>query len=73
MPSPAPPHRLLPVAGLLLALGWPAAALVESHLQANLSKAAAAVVLAATPWLVIVRARLVERRPLASIGFLRPG
>ncbi len=66
-------RRLLSVAGLLLALGLPAVALVESHLQANLSEGTAAVILALTPWLVVAWVLLVERRSLTGIGFLRPG
>ena len=70
---PVSPRWLLPSAGLLLALGLPAAGLIESRLQATLFAAeAAAAVLAATPWLVLAWVRLVERRPLASIGFRRP-
>ena len=69
---PVSPRWLLPAAGLLLALGLPAAALVESHLQANLSETAAAVILTVTPWLVLAWVQLVERRLLSSIGIQRP-
>ena len=66
-------RRLLSVGGLFLALGLPAVALVESHLQANLSEGMAAVVLAVTPWLLVAWVLVVERRPLVSIGLHRPG
>lgn len=68
----APKFRLLSLLGLVIALGLPALAIVESHVTADLSALNAAIILAATPWLVLGWVVFAERRPLASIGLRRP-
>lgn len=61
-------QRFLAAIGLLFAFGLPACALTESRLRTDLSEVNAAVILAATPWLVLGWVWLVERRSPRSIG-----
>jgi uncharacterized protein len=65
-------NRLLSILGVCITFGLPAAALLESHVRDDLSLMQAALVLAATPWLIVIWVMFVERRPLSSIGLRWP-
>jgi hypothetical protein len=66
-------ERLFAAIGVCLAFGVPAVALIESHVSGGLSAVQSAILLAATPWLILIWVMFVERTPLSSIGLRRPG
>ena len=63
--------RLLTSLGLVIALGVPVIAIVDSKAWSVIPPEAAAILLAAVPWLILGWVLFIEHRPLASIG-LRP-
>jgi len=67
----AQPNKLLTATGLLLAIGVPALAITRAWSMPFLSDWNAALILTATPFLVLLWVSLIERRPLASIGIRR--
>jgi hypothetical protein len=66
-------ERLFAAIGVCLAFGVPAVALIESHVRGDLSAVQSAILLATTPWLILIWVKFVERRPMSSIGLRRPG
>jgi membrane protease YdiL (CAAX protease family) len=65
-------NHALSLLGVCIAFGLPAAALLESHVRHDLYSMQAALLLAVTPWLIVIWVMFVERRTLSSIGLRWP-
>ena len=67
----SPANKALSIVGLLLAVVVPALAITRAWSMPSLSDSAAALILTATPFLVLLWVVWVEKRPLATIGLRR--